>query len=255
MTYCVAVKLESGMVFAADSRSNAGVDQVATVKKMAVFEREGDRVVTLLWSGNLAVTQAVTDMLDRWTREPRGPRNLWALPGMDQVAALVGQALRDVENRDGPYLMQNNVDSAASFIVGGQIAGEPPRLFQVYPQGNFIEASPDHPYFLIGETKYGKPIIDRVITPTSSMINAAKCILVSFDYTLRSNISVGLPIDLMCYGRDSLRPGLTRRIAESDPYFQMIHRQWGERLRRALEEWPDPAWAAEAALAAATGGR
>ncbi|MFZ5558804.1 MAG: peptidase [Pseudomonadota bacterium] len=253
MTYCVAVKLDAGMVFASDSRSNAGVDQIATVRKMAVFERAGQRVVTLLWAGNLAVTQAVLDLLERWSRA-EGDRSLWNVPAMDEAAGLVGEALREVQTRDGPYLMQSNVDSSASFIVGGQIAGEGPRLFQVYAQGNYVEASEDVPYFQIGEHKYGRAIIDRAITRQSSLINAAKCVLVSFDYTLRSNISVGLPIDLLCYARDSLRAGLNRRIAESDPYFQMIHQQWGERLRRAVEDWPDPDWAADPALSAGGAG-
>jgi putative proteasome-type protease len=249
MTYCVAVKLDAGMVFASDSRSNAGVDQIATVRKMAVFERVGQRVVSLLWAGNLAVTQAVLDQLERWSRT-EGERSLWNADTMEEAAALVGRALRDVQTRDGPYLMQSNVDSSASFIVGGQIGGEEQRLFQVYAQGNYIEASEDAPYLQIGEHKYGRAIIDRAITARSSLINAAKCVLVSFDYTLRSNISVGLPIDLLCYSRGSLRASLNRRIAESDPYFQMIRQQWGERLRRAVEDWPDPDWAADPALLA-----
>jgi putative proteasome-type protease len=253
MTYCVAVKLDAGMVFASDSRSNAGVDQVATVRKMAVYERPGQRFLSLLWAGNLAVTQAVLDLLERWARD-HGERSLWGVPSMAEAAALVGQALREVQSRDGPYLMQSNVDSSASFIVGGQVTGEAPRLFQVYAQGNFVEASEDAPFLQIGEHKLGRPIIDRAVNPGSTLINAAKCVLVSFDYTMRGNISVGLPIDLLCYTRDSLRAGLSRRIAESDPYFQMIQQQWGERLRRAVEEWPDPEWAADPALSAGSAG-
>ncbi len=253
MTYCVAVKLDAGMVFASDTRSNAGVDQVATVRKMAVFERAGQRVITLLWAGNLAVTQAVLDQLERWSGTD-GDRSLWSVPSVADAAEAVGLALREVQTRDGPYLMQSNVDSSASFIVGGQVAGEAPRLFRVYAEGNYIEASEDAPFFQIGEHKYGRPIIDRAITARSSLINAAKCVLVSFDYTMRSNISVGLPIDLLCYTHDSLRAGLNRRIAESDPYFQMIRQQWGERLRRAVEDWPDPDWAADPALAAGLAG-
>ena len=159
---------------------------------------------------------------------------------MFDVARLLGDALREVKSRDGPYLMQNNIDASANFIVGGQISGEPPRLFNVYGEGNFIEATADTCYFQIGETKYGKPIIDRVIKRRTSLTDATKCTMVSFDSTMRSNISVGLPIDLCVYENDSLRIKLQRRIDENDPYFQMVHTQWGEGLRRVFAQLPDP---------------
>ena len=149
---------------------------------------------------------------------------------MFDVARLLGDCLREVKTRDGPYLVQNNIDAHANFIVGGQVRGEPPRLFNVYGEGNFIEATPDTCYFQIGETKYGKPIIDRVMSRTTSLLDATKCTMVSFDSTMRSNISVGLPIDLLVYETDSLRIKLQRRIDEVDPYFQMVHTQWGEGL-------------------------
>jgi putative proteasome-type protease len=161
---------------------------------------------------------------------------------MFDVARLLGDALREVKSRDGAYLMQNNIDSSASFIVGGQIRGEPPRLFHVYNEGNFIEATPDTCYFQIGETKYGKPIIDRVVNRRTSLTDAVKCTMVSFDSTMRSNISVGLPIDLCVYEHDALQVKLIRRVDEDDPYFQMIHSQWGEGLRQVFGQLPDPNW-------------
>jgi putative proteasome-type protease len=163
---------------------------------------------------------------------------------MFEVARLIGEAMREVKSRDGAYLLQNNIDASANFIVGGQIRGEQPRLFHVYSEGNFIEATADTPYFQIGETKYGKPIIDRVIKRSTTLTDAIKCVLVSFDSTMRSNISVGLPIDLLVYEKDALRARLQRRVEDSDPYFQMIHTQWGEGLRRVFGQLPNPDWAA-----------
>jgi len=168
--------------------------------------------------------------------------NMWNAESMFDVARLLGDCLREVKTRDGPYLVQNNIDAHANFIVGGQVRGEPPRLFNVYGEGNFIEATPDTCYFQIGETKYGKPIIDRVMSRTTSLLDATKCTMVSFDSTMRSNISVGLPIDLLVYETDSLRIKLQRRIDEVDPYFQMVHTQWGEGLRRVFAQLPDPDW-------------
>jgi putative proteasome-type protease len=242
MTYCVAMSLEAGMIFAADSRTNAGVDQIGRFSKLRVFAREGDRVVVTLSSGNLSMTQNALNILEQRTRSGDTQLQLWNAPSMFDIARLVGDALREVKMRDGPYLLQNNIDSHATFIVGGQVRGEPPRLFEVYSEGNFIEATPDTCYFQIGESKYGKPVIDRVITRGTSLQEATKCTIVSFDSTMRSNISVGLPIDLAVYETDGLRLKLQKRIEESDPYFQMIHTQWGEGLRRVFAELPNPEW-------------
>jgi putative proteasome-type protease len=242
MTYCVAMSLEAGMIFAADSRTNAGVDQIGRFSKLRVFVREGDRVVVTLSSGNLSMTQSALNILEQRTRSGDSQMQLWNAPSMFDVARLVGDALREVKMRDGPYLLQNNIDSHATFIVGGQVRGEPPRLFEVYSEGNFIEATADTCYFQIGESKYGKPVIDRVITRGTSLQEATKCTIVSFDSTMRSNISVGLPIDLAVYETDGLRLKLQKRIEESDPYFQMIHTQWGEGLRRVFAELANPEW-------------
>lgn len=242
MTYCVAMSLDAGMIFASDSRTNAGVDQIARFSKMKVFAEEGQRVIVTLSSGNLSITQNALNIFEQKARGGDNQEHLWNAQSLFDVARLLGDSLRDVKTRDGPYLVQNNIDAHANFLIGGQIRGEPPRLFNVYGEGNFIEATPDTCYFQIGETKYGKPIIDRVLTRSTSLLDATKCTVVSFDSTMRSNISVGLPIDLLIYEVDSLRIKLQRRIEESDPYFQMVHVQWGEGLRRVFGQLPDPDW-------------
>ena len=242
MTYCVAMSLDAGMIFASDSRTNAGVDQIARFSKMKVFAEEGQRVIVTLSSGNLSITQNALNIFEQKARGGDNQEHLWNAQSLFDVARLLGDSLRDVKTRDGPYLVQNNIDAHANFLIGGQIRGEPPRLFNVYGEGNFIEATPDTCYFQIGETKYGKPIIDRVLKRSTSLLDATKCTVVSFDSTMRSNISVGLPIDLLIYETDSLRIKLQRRIEESDPYFQMVHVQWGEGLRRVFAQLPDPDW-------------
>jgi putative proteasome-type protease len=242
MTYCVAVMLEAGMVFASDSRTNAGVDQVSVFKKMRVMSREGERVIVILGSGNLSITQSTVNLLELNTRNSEASKTIANTSSMFEVADLVGNALREVRKRDGPYLLQNNIDANASFIVGGQIRGEPQRLFNIYSEGNFIEATPETPYFQIGESKYGKPVIDRVIKRNTQLMEAAKCVLVSFDSTMRSNISVGLPIDLVIYDNNSLKLRVQRHIDEADAYFRMIHTEWGEGLRRVFAQLPNPDW-------------
>ena len=240
MTYCVGVMLDSGLVLASDSRTNAGVDQVGSFRKMTVFERPGDRVLVMLSSGNLAVTQSVVGLLEQWGNEDR--EGLWNTSSMYKAACLIGEALREVHKRDGHHLTQHHIDASAGFILGGQIGGERHRLFNIYTEGNFIEATPDTPFFQNGEIKYGKPILDRMITNAASLREAAKCVLVSFDSALRSNISVGLPIDLLCYERDSFKVGMQRRIQDQDPYFNSIRQQWEAGLRRVLGELPDLHW-------------
>jgi putative proteasome-type protease len=242
MTYCVAMSLDAGMIFASDSRTNAGVDQIARFSKMRVFARDGHRVIVTLCSGNLSLTQNALSLLEQRARGGDGTLHIWNARSMFDIVRLVGDALREVKTRDGPYLQQNNIDSHANFIVGGQVRGEAPRLFEVYSEGNFIEATPDTCYFQIGESKYGKPVIDRVVNRSTGLLEATKCTIVSFDSTMRSNISVGLPIDLVVYETDALRIRLQRRIEESDPYFQMIHTQWGEGLRRVFAQLPNPDW-------------
>jgi putative proteasome-type protease len=242
MTYCVAMSLDAGMIFASDSRTNAGVDQIARFSKMRTFTRDADRVVVMLSSGNLSITQNAINIVEQRARSGGDGVHVWNARSMFEVAQLLGDALREVKDRDGPYMAQNNIDASANFIVGGQIHDEAPRLFEVYSEGNFIEATPDTCYFQIGESKYGKPVIDRVVTRATSLLDATKCTIVSFDSTMRSNISVGLPIDLLVYETGSLKVTLQRRIQEFDPYFQMVHQQWGEGLRRVFAQLPDPDW-------------
>ena len=242
MTYCVAISLDSGMLFASDSRTNAGVDHVATFSKMKVFERRDERVLVLLSSGNLAITQGVINILDRQAHAEPGSDTIWQARSLYDVAAMVGDALREMQRRDGPYLMQGNIDFNATLLLGGQIAGEQPRLFNIYSQGNFIEATPDSIYFQVGESKYGKPVLDRVISSGTSVAEAAKCVLISFDSTIRSNISVGLPIEMLWLPKDALRVGIHRRIVEGDPYFTMLRQGLGGGLRRVFGELPNPDW-------------
>jgi len=242
MTYCVAMSLDAGMIFASDSRTNAGVDHIARFSKMRVFARDADRVIVMLSSGNLSITQNAINIIEQQARAGEEDPHIWSAASMFDVARLLGDALREVKSRDGPFMEQHNIDASANFIVGGQIRGEPPRLFDVYSEGNFIEATPETCYFQIGESKYGKPVIDRVVNRGTSLLDATKCTIVSFDSTMRSNISVGLPIDLVVYEANALRIKMQRRIVETDPYFQMIHAQWGAGLRRVFAELPGPDW-------------
>ena len=245
MTYCVGVLLHDGLVCASDSRTNAGIDHVSSFKKMKVFERPGDRVLVMMSAGNLSVSQNVVNQLELSGRRTDGTLTIWSAQSMVEVASLLGDTLREVRGRDLPFLQANNIDANVTFILGGQIRGEPMRLFLVYSEGNFIESTPETPFFQIGETKYGKPIIDRVITPASTLVEAEKCLLVSFDSTMRSNVSVGLPIDMLSCETDALHVGLQKRIQESDPYYRLIHAEWGEGLKRVFSQLPDPQWDTE----------
>jgi putative proteasome-type protease len=242
MTYCVGVMLDQGMIFASDSRTHAGVDNFAKFCKMTVFERSGDRVIVLLSSGNLAGTQAVISVLRQRAESARTSFTLWTAPTMFEVAKLVADAMRDIDRRDGKYLADAEVEFNASFIVGGQLKGEPMRLFRIYSEGNFIEAGPYTPYFQTGETKYGKPIIDRVLTRATSLADAAKCILVSFDSTMCSNLSVGMPIDLICYEKDSFEVRMRRRFDDGDAYFTALSGQWRESTRNIFSQLPELQW-------------
>jgi putative proteasome-type protease len=241
MTYCIGIMLDAGLVLASDSRTHAGVDNFASFCKMTVFERAGERVIILLSSGNLAGTQAVISLLKQ--RNARdGVPNLWSAGSLFDAALLVSDAMRDIDRRDGQHLAASSGGFNASFILGGQIASEPPRLFRIYAEGNFIEASVETPYLQTGETKYGKPIIDWVITRSTSLNDAAQCVLVSFDSTMRSNLSVGMPIDLICYERDSLAVRMRRRFDEGDAYFCALGKQWTEGTRQVFARLPKLQW-------------
>ncbi len=242
MTYCVAMRLDAGLVFLSDSRTNAGVDHINTFRKMSVIERAGERVLVLMTAGNLSVSQSVVNILrERLGRDDQ--ENLYNLPNLFEAARHIGGVVREVYQRDAAALREFGIEFNASIIFGGQIAGEEPRLFSIYAAGNFIEASEDTPYFPIGESKYGKPIIDRVVTRRSSFEEAAKCALISMDSTIRSNLSVGMPLDLLIYERDALRVRDHFTIGPQNAYFNQIRTLWGERLRQAFTELPGPDWA------------
>jgi putative proteasome-type protease len=244
MTYGVAMKLHEGIVFAADTRTNAGVDNVACYRKLHCWERPGDRVVVLLSAGNLSVTQSVVAILNEplaaataATAAP-GAHTLLDAPSMFHAARLVGEAVRAVRKVDGPSLEASKSPFSASFILGGQIRGEDPRLFQIYAEGNFIESADETPFLQIGEHKYGKPILDRVARRGMPLAAAAKLILLSFDSTLRSNLSVGMPLDLLLYRSGAFRIALARRIEADDAYFQALSTGWSESLRSAFARLP-----------------
>lgn len=245
MTYCCAIKINAGMVFLSDSRTNAGVDSISTFRKMLVYERPGDRFMVMLSAGNLSITQSVREILQDESvehLETGEPVTIWNARSMFDAARVLGSAVRRVEERDGPALRQAGLDFNVSLIFGGQIAGEGMRLFLVYSAGNFIEATPETPYFQIGESKYGKPVLDRVITTTTPLDEAAKCALVSMDSTIKSNLSVGLPLDLVVYQAGALQSDRVICIDHDNPYFEMLHNSWGERLRQVFDSIEDPQW-------------
>lgn len=246
MTYCVAMRLDEGLVFLADSRTNAGVDHVSTFRKLTVFERPGERVITLMTSGNLAAGQAVRQLVSE-TRDADGV-SIWNAKSLFEVSRIVGDAVRTVRARDAKALEDAGVDFTMSIIVGGQIKGEHCRLFLIYSAGNFIEALAESPYFQIGESKYGKPVLDRMITPKSTLEEGAKCALVSMDSTMRSNLSVGMPLDLLCYEVDRFAVTRFAMIDGNNEYFRMIHDTWGERLKQVFLEIPAPIWNASGSL-------
>lgn len=241
MTYCVGLKLDRGLVFMSDTRTNAGVDNISVFKKMFLWERDGERSVTLMTAGNLATTQAVVSLLNERAKpaEERGQPSILEAPSMFQIAKLVGETLREViaeqSGRTGP---QADSPFSATLILGGQIKGGEPRLFMIYPEGNFVEAAQDTPFFQIGEAKYGKPILVRAYDPAMSFEDAVKLLMLSFDSTIKANLSVGLPLDLHLYQADSLRTGRVHRIERDDPFYEMISSGWGEALRAAFDGLP-----------------
>lgn len=242
MTYCLGILLPSGLVLASDSRSNAGVDQVAKVRKLETFVTPGERMIAILSAGNLATTQAVVTGL-REASEEQGAQapagTLRSARTMFEVARAVGSMLRAVIDDDSKYVAPFG-DVSASFLVGGQIKGEAPRLFQVYSAGNFVEASRRCCFLQIGETKYGKPILDRALAPDTDMQEAAKLALLSFDATLRSNLSVGLPIDMLRYAADSFSAEALVTYEEHDAYFRDLRRGYSEGLNALVNGLPSP---------------
>jgi len=242
MTYCVGLDLKDGLVLLSDTRTNAGVDNISTFSKTYAFEVAGERFITLLAAGNLALTQATLNLLHEGIDTGDTVETLLTVKSMFRGAQLVGEAVRRVYKIDGPAMQAQNVSFDVSFLLGGQIKGRTMRLFQIYAAGNFIEATPDTPFLQIGEHKYGKPILDRAARYDTDLYDGVKLALVSMDSTLRSNLTVGLPIDLTVYRRDALKAELKRRITEDDKYFQMIRERWSEALREAYRAIPRPDW-------------
>lgn len=240
MTYCVGLKTDRGLVFMSDTRTNAGFDNISTFSKMRSWEVSGERVIVLLSAGNLATTQAVTSILDERSKavDERHP-TLFDAPSMFQTARLVGTVVKEVI-QDAAPAGQTADAFAASFILGGQIKGGEPRLFYIYPEGNFIESTPDTPFFQIGEHKYGKPILIRAYDRSMSFDDAVKLLLVSFDSTLKSNLSVGMPLDLQIYEQGSLHLGASKRFERDDPLYVAISEGWSDALKAAFGNLPAP---------------
>ncbi len=240
MTYCVAVKLKQGLVMASDSRTNAGIDHLATFRKMSVFQAE-DRILVLLSAGNLATTQSVVSLLQQQIGSQDD--HLENVHSLYDAASLVGSTLRTYLSRHAERNeLDSGVDYSCTFILGGSIKGHEHRLFTIYPQGNFIEASEDTPYFQIGESKYGKPILDRVIRYDTNMMQAVKCVLVSFDSTIRSNLSVGLPLDILLIHEQEIKPSLQHRFLDGDPYLVSLRESWSQGLKTLFQSIPEPPW-------------
>ena len=245
MTYCVGVKVNEGLLFASDSRTNAGVDSVATFHKLFVFHQAGQRLIVVMTAGNLAVTQEVITRLNQGLSMDEPGRNVLLAPTLFDATMMVGGLLRSVVDRDRSYLQAFGAEVSSSFIVGGQIAGDEPRLFLVYPAGNFIESEPATPYFQLGETKYGKPILERVLRPETTLAQAAKCALLSFDGTIKANLSVAPPIDVLIYKADTLTIGRQQEIGAGDPYFATLSAGWSTGLLKVFADLADPPWAAD----------
>jgi len=245
MTYCIGIRLNAGLVFLSDSRTNAGVDQISTYRKMMVYEKPGDRFMVMLSAGNLSISQSVRELLQVEKVESHDgsePLSIWNAPSMFDATRVLGATVRRVYAEDGEALKNAGVEFNASMIFGGQIRGEAMRLFLVYSAGNFIEATRETCYFQVGESKYGKPVLDRLITPITPLETAAKCALVSMDSTLKSNLGVGLPLDLLVYREGQFGTDQIVCIDDRNPYFQMIHSTWGQRLREVFDGLDDPRW-------------
>jgi len=239
MTYCVAMKLDSGMIFLSDSRTNAGVDHVATFQKMYFFSQPGERMLVIMSAGNLATTQSIISLLNARIKDRE--HNILSVKSLYEAAEMVGETMREIVERDSQGQQSQGVDFSCSLLLGGQIRGEGMRLFNIYPQGNFIEATMDTPYFQIGESKYGKPILDRALRSSMCLAEGLKCGLISFDSTMKSNLSVGLPLDMSIYKVDQFNLHLHQRFYEDDPYLTGLRHQWSEGLKNLLGSIAPPA--------------
>lgn len=242
MTYCLAVNVNEGIVFASDSRTNAGVDYIRTCSKMHRFFWPGERIIVLLSAGNLATTQAVVNAIQRDLDEPKAKFNLMKARHLFDIADYIGDLSQREQQHHGPSVEKSGGSAAASFILGGQIKGHDHDIYLIYPEGNYISSSSDTPYLQIGENKYGKPILDRVISMDTSMNDAARCALVSLDSTMRSNISVGPPLELAMYGANTLEEPRQISLKLASPYYKSLQKSWNEGLRHAFDKLPRFDW-------------
>lgn len=242
MTYCLAIALNKGLVLASDSRTNAGVDYVTTYSKMSRFVWPDERICILLTSGNLATSQAVINNIRLDLEDPKAKFNLRKGKHLHEVAHYIGQLSQKEQRQHADAMEKSTSNAESSFILGGQIAGETPEIFLIYPQGNYISASPETPYLQIGENKYGKPILDRIITPATSLEDAARCAMVSLDSTIRSNVSVGLPIELAIHTRDEIRDPYHLKLSQNSPMYKSLQKSWSEGLHRAFRRLPRFDW-------------
>ena len=247
MTYCCGLLVRDGLVMITDTRTNAGIDNIAQFRKLHVFEEAGERVLTLASAGNLSVTQTVLSMLNEGFAHPDTGETLLLAncETMFQAAQLVGRAVREVYRIDGPSLEQQGGRFEVSFLLGGQMKERRLRLYMIYAAGNFIEATSDTPYLQIGETKYGKPILDRAVTYNTDLYDALKIGLISMDSTMRSNLAVGLPLDIMVLRRDAMQVELKHRIEAGDPYFEDLRHRWSEALKTAHLAIPRPCYSSD----------
>ena len=242
MTYCCGILVREGLVMIADTRTNAGLDNVSTFRKLHIYTEPGERIMALASSGNLSLSQTVRSMLTEGIDNPEtGEREtLMNAPTMFQAAQRIGRAIRAIQDVEGKALEEADVDHAVAFLFGGQIKGERLRLFMIYSAGNFIECTTDTPYLQIGEHKYGKPVLDRAISFDTDIYDGLKIGLISMDSTMRSNLAVGLPIDLLVVRRDTCNPEVNYRIEPGEPYFQDLRERWSAALRAAHIAIPRP---------------
>lgn len=242
MTYCLSIKVEEGLVFASDSRTHAGVDYTSVYSKMHVFELNSDRMVVLLAAGSLATTQAVVSQVRRDIENPMAAFSLNHCNQLSEAAHYIGGISVGVQNQHWESMQRSGFNAEATFILGGQISGQPHESFLVYPQGNYITAPPATPFLQIGESKYGKPILSRIIHPAIALEDAARCALVSLDSTMKSNISVGPPVDLLLYRRDSLKASACLNLDLASPFYAAVQQSWAEGIRAAFNQLPRFDW-------------
>ena len=239
MTYCVGLKLNRGLVFISDTLTNAGIDNINTNKKMFNWHKKNEKCIVLLTSGNLATSQATINLINEGIEDfENNENNILKANSMFQVARIIGKILRNISSEYASDGQAGENPYSSTFILGGQFKGQTHKLFLIYPEGNFIEASEDQPFFQIGETKYGKPILVRALEQDATFGDSIKLLLVSFDSTMKANVSVGMPIDICTMKKDQYQVNKQIRIEKNDPYFQKISYGWGESLKKSIKKLP-----------------